>query len=40
LGKTPEGKQRAAKIYAKARSAYHPISQAAVDELLRSDATQ
>jgi leukotriene A-4 hydrolase/aminopeptidase len=40
LGRTPEGKQRAAKIYARARSAYHPISQAAVDELLRSDTTQ
>jgi leukotriene-A4 hydrolase len=34
LAKTPEGKQRALRIYAKARSGYHPIAQATVDELL------
>jgi leukotriene A-4 hydrolase/aminopeptidase len=34
LAKTPEGKERALKIYAKARSGYHPIAQATVDELL------
>ena len=34
LVKTPEGKERAMSIYARARSSYHPISQATVDELL------
>jgi hypothetical protein len=34
LVKTPEGKQRASNIYAKARSGYHPIAQVTVDELL------
>jgi leukotriene A-4 hydrolase/aminopeptidase len=37
LAKTPEGKQRAEKIYAKARSGYHPISQVAVDEIVGSE---
>lgn len=31
---TPEGKQRAAAIYAKARAGYHPIAQATVDQIL------
>jgi leukotriene A-4 hydrolase/aminopeptidase len=34
LAKTPEGRERALRIYAKARSGYHPIAQATVDELL------
>jgi leukotriene A-4 hydrolase/aminopeptidase len=34
MAKTPEGRERALRIYAKARSAYHPISQATVDEIL------
>lgn len=34
LAKTPEGKERALRIYGKARSGYHPISQVTVDELL------
>ncbi len=35
LSKTPEGKKRAAAIYAKARPAYHPITQATVDGILK-----
>ncbi len=35
LAKTPEGIIRANTIYAKARSGYHPITQAAVDAILR-----
>jgi aminopeptidase N len=34
LVKTPQGKERALSIYKRARSGYHPISQAAVDELV------
>jgi leukotriene-A4 hydrolase len=34
LAKTPEGRDRALQIYEKARSGYHPISQATVDLLL------
>lgn len=37
LVKTPEGKMRAKAIYAKARSGYHPITQAAVDEIVAKD---
>jgi leukotriene-A4 hydrolase len=32
--KTPEGKERALRIYEKARSGYHPIAQTTVDEIL------
>jgi leukotriene A-4 hydrolase/aminopeptidase len=35
LAKTPEGKQRAKEIYAKARSGYHPITQGSIDEILK-----
>jgi len=35
LAKTPEGTKRAASIYTKARSGYHPITQASVDEILK-----
>jgi leukotriene A-4 hydrolase/aminopeptidase len=35
LLKTPEGKERARRIYAKARPTYHPIAVASVDALLR-----
>lgn len=35
LAKTPEGKKRADQIYAKARSGYHPITQATVDGILK-----
>jgi leukotriene A-4 hydrolase/aminopeptidase len=34
LVKTPEGKQRAVSIYAKARPSYHPISTATIDAIL------
>ncbi|MBS1787457.1 MAG: M1 family metallopeptidase [Acidobacteria bacterium] len=34
LVKTPEGKQRAKTIYAKARTGYHPIAQTAVDKIV------
>lgn len=37
LVKTPEGKQRAAAIYEKARPGYHPIAQATVDQILAGD---
>jgi leukotriene-A4 hydrolase len=35
LAKTPEGLKRANEIYAKARSGYHPITQASVDAILK-----
>ena len=35
LVKTPAGKERAQKIYAKARSGYHPIAQTAVDKIVK-----
>jgi hypothetical protein len=35
LAKTPEGKARALAIYQRARSSYHPIAVASVDEVLR-----
>lgn len=34
LAETPEGRERALEIYRQARSAYHPISRATVDEIL------
>jgi hypothetical protein len=35
LVKTPEGRARAAAIYAKARASYHPISQATLDSIVK-----
>ena len=35
LAKTPEGRERAVKIYCRARSTYHPISVASIDEVLK-----
>mgnify|MGYP000022235170 CR=1 FL=1 len=35
LVKTPEGKQRAASIYAKARAGYHPIAQTSVGKIVQ-----
>lgn len=35
--KTPEGKQRAAAIYKKARPGYHPIAQTTVDTILKAE---
>jgi len=35
LAKTPEGKERAVAIYRRARATYHPISVAAIDEVLQ-----
>ncbi len=35
LAKTPEGTKRANEIYAKARSGYHPITQSAIDAILK-----
>jgi leukotriene-A4 hydrolase len=35
LAKTPEGKERALAIYRRARSTYHPISVASIDEVLK-----
>jgi leukotriene A-4 hydrolase/aminopeptidase len=35
LVKTPEGKERALKIYAKARAGYHPIAQTSVDKIVK-----
>jgi hypothetical protein len=35
LAKTPEGRKRAAAIYAKARPLYHPICVNTVDQILR-----
>ena len=37
LAKTDEGKRRALAIYEKARSRYHPISAATIDEVLASE---
>jgi leukotriene-A4 hydrolase len=34
LVKTPEGRERAARIYARARATYHPISAASIDAIL------
>ena len=34
LAKTPEGKERGRKIYAKARGGYHSVSSATIDEIL------
>jgi hypothetical protein len=35
LVKTQAGKVRAVKIYAKARSGYHPIAQTAIDKIVK-----
>ena len=35
LAKTPEGLERALAIYRRARSTYHPISVASIDEALK-----
>ena len=35
LAKNTRGRKRAKEIYAKARSGYHPITQAAIDAILR-----
>ena len=35
LAKTPEGRERALRIYRQARPAYHPIAQTTVDALLK-----
>lgn len=35
LAKTPEGMKRAKEIYAKARSGYHPITQSAIDAIVK-----
>jgi hypothetical protein len=35
LVKTPAGKERALKIYARARPGYHPIAQTAVDKIVK-----
>lgn len=35
LCKTPEGKERARKIYEKVRPSYHPIAQATIDSILK-----
>ncbi|MDQ2974501.1 MAG: M1 family metallopeptidase [Acidobacteriota bacterium] len=35
LAKTPEGRERALAIYRRARSTYHPISVASIDEVLK-----
>jgi leukotriene-A4 hydrolase len=35
LAKTPEGKERALTIYRRARSGYHPIAVASIDEVLK-----
>ncbi len=37
LVKTPEGKERALKIYAKARPGYHPIAQTAIDKIVKKE---
>jgi hypothetical protein len=34
--KTPEGRERAKRIYAKARPGYHPIAQSTLDALIAS----
>jgi len=36
LMKTPEGRERARSIYAKARSGYHPIAQATIDSIVNA----
>ena len=36
LLKTPEGRQRAEAIYARARAGYHPIAQATIDTLMKT----
>jgi len=36
LMKTPEGRERALKIYAKARPGYHPIAQGAIDKIVKT----
>jgi leukotriene A-4 hydrolase/aminopeptidase len=38
LAKTPKGTKRANDIYAKARSGYHPITQASVDQILKKES--
>ena len=38
LLETPEGRQRAEAIYAKARPCYHPITVDSVDRLLKADS--
>ena len=38
LLKTPEGRKRAEAIYAKARPGYHPITQAAIDAVMKPKA--
>jgi hypothetical protein len=35
LVKTPEGRERAAAIYQKARPGYHPIAVATIDEIVK-----
>jgi hypothetical protein len=35
LVKTPEGRRRAAAIYARARPRYHPIAAAAIDDVFK-----
>jgi leukotriene-A4 hydrolase len=40
LAKTPEGKERARAIYAKARSRYHPIAADAIDRILAAPAVK
>ena len=35
LAKTPQGKERARRIYARARPTYHPIAVASIDEVLK-----
>jgi leukotriene-A4 hydrolase len=37
LVKTPAGKERALKIYAKARPGYHPIAQTSVDKVIKKE---
>ncbi|HUP65316.1 MAG TPA: M1 family metallopeptidase [Thermoanaerobaculia bacterium] len=34
--KTPQGRQRAARIYERARETYHPVSQQTIDEIMKS----
>lgn len=36
LMKTPEGRERARRIYARARAGYHPIAQATIDGIVRN----
>ncbi|MGF1578631.1 MAG: M1 family metallopeptidase [Gemmataceae bacterium] len=40
LVKTEAGKQRARRLYAKARATYHPISVASIDEILKWEQTK